>query len=128
MMHINDDVLNEKGEIDPDKIRLVGRLGGDHYCEAFGPAIFDVKKPLQSMGIGVDQLPDHVRLSHVLSGNDLGQLANLQALPEEMEIEERRESITEKSIEDIHTLAKELIQQGKVADALLLLMTIQNNH
>jgi len=127
MMHIDDDVLDDKGMIDPDKIRLVGRMGGDHYCEAFGSAIFDVQKPLQTLGIGVDRLPDHIRLSHVLTGNDLGQLANLQSLPEKEEIEQILETITGKSEEDIHLLAKKLIVDGKVADALALLMTI-NHH
>lgn len=45
MMHVDDSVLDEKGQIDPNKIRLVGRMGGDHYCEAFGDAIFDIEKP-----------------------------------------------------------------------------------
>ena len=46
LMHVSDEVLDAEGRIDPDKIRLVGRLGGDHYCEAFGNAIFDLKKPV----------------------------------------------------------------------------------
>lgn len=46
LMHVSDEVLDKDGRIDPHKIRLVGRLGGDHYCEAFGDAIFDLKKPL----------------------------------------------------------------------------------
>jgi len=45
MMHIDDGILDEQGVIDPDKIRLVGRLGGDHYVDAFGKAIFDLRKP-----------------------------------------------------------------------------------
>lgn len=45
MIHVDDEVLDENGAIDPNKIRLVGRMGGDHYVEAFGSAIFDLKKP-----------------------------------------------------------------------------------
>ncbi len=124
MMHVDDSVLDENGMIDPDKIRLVGRLGGDHYCEAFGPAIFDVEKPLQTMGIGVDQLPAHIRLSNILTGNDLGQLANLQALPSEEEVDKLKETVIGKSSEEIHQLARKRIAEGKISEALALLMGI----
>jgi len=124
MMHVDDAILDENGIIDPDKIRLVGRMGGDHYCEAFGPAIFDVEKPLTKPGIGVDQLPDHIRLSKILTGNDLGQLANIKTLPDDDAIEQAKENSEDNTEVSIHKLAKKLIAEGKVKEALTLLMTL----
>ncbi len=126
MIHVDDDILDEKGVIDPNKIRLVGRMGGDHYCEAFGPAIFDVRKPLTTLGIGVDRLPDHIRLSNVLTGNDLGQLANIEELPDEKLVEKLNQEYENKSEDFIHEMAKRLIADGKADEALALLMTIQD--
>lgn len=126
MMHIDDEVLDEKGMIDPDKLRLVGRLGGDHYCEAFGNAIFDVSKPLTTLGIGVDSLPASVRLSKVLTGNELGQLGNLESLPDENDIKAAAESVNNKTQEEVHLMARSLISNGRIKDALSLLLSIQD--
>jgi flavin reductase (DIM6/NTAB) family NADH-FMN oxidoreductase RutF len=82
MMHINDDVLNEHQQIDPHKIDLVARMGGDYYCRASGNAIFEVAKPNLNLGIGIDALPPHIKHSNLLTGNDLGQLANSTSIPE----------------------------------------------
>ncbi|RLD79253.1 MAG: flavin reductase family protein, partial [Bacteroidetes bacterium] len=101
-----------------------GRMGGDHYCEAFGPAIFDVEKPLTKPGIGVDQLPDHIRLSKILTGNDLGQLANIKILPDDDAIEQAKKISGDNKEVSIHKLAKKLIAEGKVKEALTLLMTL----
>ncbi|MDG1582011.1 flavin reductase family protein [Pseudomonas sp. GOM6] len=32
LAHIDDAVLNEQGRLDPQRLDLVGRLGGSHYC------------------------------------------------------------------------------------------------
>jgi len=82
MMHINDDVLNEHQQIDPHKIDLVARMGGDYYCRASGNSIFEVAKPNLNLGIGIDALPPHIKHSNLLTGNDLGQLANSTSIPE----------------------------------------------
>lgn len=125
MIHVDDAILDDQGGIDPNKIRLVGRMGKDHYCEAFGPAIFDVQKPLLKMGVGVDQLPDHIRLSKVLSGNDLGQLANIEFLPDDDSIDRAREINANKSNETVHQIAKALIAEDKIEEALAILMAIE---
>lgn len=80
-MHIQDSVLNEKQQIDPHKIDLVARMGGDYYCRASGNAVFEVAKPNLNLGIGIDALPLHIRNNDVLSGNDLGMLANVHQIP-----------------------------------------------
>ncbi len=81
MMHINDEVLNENGQIDPHKIDLVARMGADYYCRASGNAVFEVAKPNLQLGMGMDALPENIKHSHRLSGNHLGQLANVTTIP-----------------------------------------------
>ena len=73
-IHIDDEVLDGEGGIDQRKIDLVGRMGGDYYVRANGDALFTVPKPLSTLGIGVDQIPEDIRNSKILSGNDLGML------------------------------------------------------
>jgi flavin reductase (DIM6/NTAB) family NADH-FMN oxidoreductase RutF len=80
-MHINDAVLDEKGQIDPHKIDLVARMGADYYCRASGDAVFEVAKPNLNLGMGMDQLPAGIKKSAILSGNDLAMLANYTTLP-----------------------------------------------
>lgn len=62
LMHINENVLNEAGKIDPDKIDLVARMGGDLYCRASGKALFEVAKPNTKLGLGIDSIPERIRL------------------------------------------------------------------
>lgn len=81
MAHFQDEIFDENGKIDPFKIDLVGRMGGDWYCRAQGEAIFQVAKPLRTLGIGVDQIPENIRLSHILTGNNLGKLGNVEQIP-----------------------------------------------
>ena len=71
MMHIQDEVLNEMGQIDPHKIDLVARMGADYYCRASGNAVFEVAKPNMQLGMGMDALPPLIRNSRKLTGNQL---------------------------------------------------------
>lgn len=87
MIHIEDEILTD-GKIDPNKIDLVGRMGGNWYSRASGNDIFEVAKPLATKGIGVDQMPEQIRNSTVLTGNNLGQLGNVEKLPSQEEIDE----------------------------------------
>ncbi|MEC4003258.1 flavin reductase family protein [Flavobacterium sp. SUN052] len=79
-IHINEAVLDENGTIDPMKIDLVSRLGGNWYSRA-NAGLFEVEKPLATLGIGVDAIPDFVKESPIFKGNDLGKLGNIEALP-----------------------------------------------
>lgn len=81
LMHLNDKILNAEGYIDPHKIDLVGRMGLNYYCRASGESVFEVPKPNTELGIGVDALPLSIRNSQILSGNDIGQLANVTEMP-----------------------------------------------
>ena len=84
-IHINESVLDENGTIDPYKIDLVSRMGGNWYSRA-NQGLFEVAKPLTTLGIGVDQIPDYIKESRVFNGNDLGKLGNIEALPTTEEI------------------------------------------
>jgi flavin reductase (DIM6/NTAB) family NADH-FMN oxidoreductase RutF len=83
--HIDEAVLDEKGLIDPIKIDLVSRMGVNWYSRA-KEGLFEVEKPIASLGIGVDAIPNFVKESTVFDGNDLGKLGNVDALPSLEEI------------------------------------------
>lgn len=85
-IHISEKVLDENGQIDQHKIDLVSRLGGNWYSRA-NEGLFEVPKPLTTLGIGVDAIPDFIKQSPVFNGNDLGILGNVEALPTEAEID-----------------------------------------
>ncbi|MFZ4463433.1 MAG: flavin reductase family protein [Bacteroidales bacterium] len=128
-MHINEDVLDEKGEIDVDKIDLVGRLGGDFYVRTSGNSKFAVPKPLLKNGIGIDALPDRIKFSKYLTGNDLGQLGNVEKLPDSDElnqIENEFEWMSLKGEIQICELAKKLIAEKMPEKALGLLVSSLN--
>lgn len=119
LMHIDESVLDANKHIDPNKIDLVARMGANWYCRASGDAIFEVQKPLQSIGIGVDNIPSAIRNSNVLTGNDLGKLGNVQQLPtgEEIGTYKNQHLKNDISKEELHQLAKSLLEQGKVEEA-----------
>jgi flavin reductase (DIM6/NTAB) family NADH-FMN oxidoreductase RutF len=85
-MHISESVLDENGNIDPVKIDLVSRMGGNWYSRA-NQGLFEVAKPITTLGIGVDQIPNFVKESAIFDGNDLGKLGNIEALPTTEEID-----------------------------------------
>ncbi len=125
-IHIDTTILDKDGNIDPDKIDLVGRMGGDYYVRASGSALFTIPKPLTSIGIGIDSLPQSVRNSKVLTGNDLGQLGNLENMPTKDDLEKIKEKYKDetftRSEKELHVFAQQLINEGKVSEALKLLM------
>ncbi len=129
MIHINESILNDKGAIDPDKIDLVGRMGGNWYCRSSQDAIFEVEKPIRNLGIGVDKIPSRIRNSYILSGNDLGMLGNIEAIPTFEEVEQYgKDNYSIKEIlnfsaedeetrEALHLRAKELLSKGRISEA-----------
>ncbi len=134
LMHIDDSILTEDGKIDPQKLDLVGRMGGNLYSRASGSALFEVEKPNRNIGIGFDQLPDKIRTSKYLNGNDLGKLANVTALPTKEEIETsshvpvinelKNKYINDPSKleENIFMLAKNLLERNEVMEAWKVLL------
>ncbi|MGB3342708.1 MAG: flavin reductase family protein [Aequorivita sp.] len=128
-LHIKKEVLDENQNIDPFKIDTVARLGGGWYSRAKA-GLFEVPKPLTTHGVGVDMLPEEIRLSKILTGNDLGILGNVESFPNSEEInifmnssEEIKRLISEDKIEAIHKKTQEFIGEGKVEDAWKLLLS-----
>lgn len=126
LMHINEKVLDENRGIDPFKLDVVARLGRDWYCRVQGNAIFKVPRPNEKVSIGIDQLPESIKTSKVLTGNDLGMLAMVERIPESVpELHDNRlEAARQKGTDDIHKLAQEYLQEGKILEAWAVL--IQN--
>ncbi|WP_299824178.1 flavin reductase family protein [uncultured Pontibacter sp.] len=85
LMHINESILTDEGKIDPFKLDAVARMGGDYYLRANGDCIFELPKPVRNKGIGIDQLPEFIRNSSILTGNNLARLGNSEAIPGEEE-------------------------------------------
>ena len=80
-IHVQEEYLNEEGNLDQIKLDLVARLGGNWYSRNNADNLFEVPKPLVTKGIGFDLLPDEIKLSTIFTGNDLGMLANTEELP-----------------------------------------------
>ncbi len=119
-LHIDESVLDENEDIDQTKIDQVARMGGNWYCRAHGTALFEVQKPVTTIGIGVDVLPDHIRNSHRLTGNHLGRIGNLEHFPDAEDVE--RVKSERGAVENTEDLAVELIEKGEVFEALCLLL------
>jgi flavin reductase (DIM6/NTAB) family NADH-FMN oxidoreductase RutF len=132
-MHIAEEVLTDD-KIDPFKIDLVARMGGDWYCRANGPALFEVPKPNVKLGIGYDQIPESVRNSRILTGNDLGQLGNIEKLPDDAAVIAFRQRDFMKELEakfghhpeileeKLHELARKLLEKKALEEAWLTLL------
>lgn len=127
-LHIKEEILDENGAIDPFKIDTIARLGGNWYTRA-KTGLFEVAKPLTTLGIGVDVLPEEIRNSKVLTGNDLGILGNVENFPDTEEIntfmnasEELKAIINTGNTESIHKKAQEYLQKGDVANAWKILL------
>ena len=127
-IHIDESVLDKNGAIDQHKIDLVSRLGGNWYSRS-NQGLFEVPKPLSTLGIGVDAIPHFIKESKVFNGNDLGVLGNVEALPTEEEITIFvKENFEVKGVlsadDDIkkHQLAKEYLNKNEVLIAWKVLL------
>ncbi len=136
-LHIKSELLDENLKVDQTKIDTVARMGGNWYTRASGASLFEVEKPLQKMGVGVDLIPDDIRNSRILTGNDLGVLGNVEALPNETDVNEYRlTELSESFVEheenptqlelELHKKAQELIQNGNVREAWMTLLSFNN--
>lgn len=128
-VHIDEDILDENGAIDQQKLDLVARAGGSYYSRA-KKGFFEIPKPLTTLGIGVDNFPDHVKNSMILTGNDLGMLGNVEALPTKEVVErfiadigERYPNIKTATHREKHKLARNYISFGDVDSAWKILLS-----
>lgn len=132
-MHINDSLLDENKKIDQRKINHVARLGGDWYCQVNEQNLFQVEKPNTQLGIGIDALPESLRHSKILSGNQLGQLSNVQELPvidPAFDDDHLKQIIQYYNLnpdemeKELHLYAKNLLDGGKVREAWQVLLAL----
>lgn len=122
-IHINEAVLNESNFIDTRKIDLVARMGDNWYCRASGEALFEVEKPITTIGIGIDNIPDDIKSSTVLTGNNLGLLGSVEQLPTAEEAADFKKNMTTfPSREERHLFAKTLLETNKVKEAWMVLL------
>ena len=127
--HITDEVLNDDKTINQEQLDLVARAGGSYYSRA-NKGFFEIPKPLSTLGIGVDAMPEHVKNSMILTGNDLGMLGNVEALPSNKEIEdflkdvsERYPNVRDMSHRERHKIAQNYLSYGDIESAWKLLLT-----
>ncbi|MGC1203359.1 MAG: flavin reductase family protein [Flavobacteriaceae bacterium] len=127
--HIDDDVLNEDESINQQKLDLVARAGGSYYSRA-KKGFFEIPKPIATLGIGVDNFPEHVKNSMILTGNDLGMLANIEALPNEetvtlflKEVGGRYPNIKTATHREKHKLARNYLSFGDIESAWKILLS-----
>ncbi|MDR2284966.1 MAG: flavin reductase family protein [Sphingobacterium sp.] len=119
-MHVQAHLLDDKNNVKQHELDLVARLGGDWYCRVTQENLFIVPKPLRNLGIGVDNLPETIRLSKVLTGNHLGLLANVEIIPSldntiDLDIDYSNAAST-------HNYAAQLLDQGKLQEAWQVLL------
>ena len=136
-IHVAEEVMDENGLIDQHKINLVSRMGGNWYCHANEASMFEVAKPLTTIGIGFDHLPMDIKTSVILSGNDLALLASVEVIPDESAVNEFKllelneffitlDTDPVKLEIALHEHAKELLSDNKVEEAWLTLLAYNN--
>jgi flavin reductase (DIM6/NTAB) family NADH-FMN oxidoreductase RutF len=135
-IHVSEDILDEDGRISPVKIDQVARMGGHFYTRA-NQGLFQLPQPMTQVGIGFDKMPEDVRTSQVLTGNELAQLAGVEALPNETEVNEYKlteladmfmeyEGRASELEQQLHQKAKALVADKKITEAWMTLLAFNN--
>jgi len=134
MIHINEEFLNENGDIDPLKLNLVARMGENYYLDVKKESLFEIKKPVGVNAIGVDSLPNHASESLILSHNDLARLGNIEEIPNIDLINQFKEDNDIKKIISLadhkekikllHDRVKEFLDNDNLNSAVLTLFSI----
>ena len=131
LMHIKEEILDEKGKIDPYKLDAVARMWGNYYCHVTENSIFEIEKPLSTLGVGVDALPEDLIVSNTFSGNELGRLGNIAKIPTAQEIKEFSKSSEIQKIlqadpksrkSALYDLAKDYLTKGDVFTAWKIIL------
>jgi flavin reductase (DIM6/NTAB) family NADH-FMN oxidoreductase RutF len=128
-IHISESVLDEDGKINQHKIDLVSRLGNNWYSRA-NAGMFEVEKPITTLGIGVDQIPEFIKNSTFFDGNDLGKLGNVENLPNKEEINifveqnfDEKTVLKSNNIENKYAKAKEYLNNNDALSAWKVLLS-----
>ncbi|NOR87812.1 MAG: flavin reductase family protein [Bacteroidales bacterium] len=128
-IHIDEDILDKDGNINPDLADLVGRMGGNYYVRTSGEALFEIAKPVSSIGIGIDGLPEYIWNNKEISPSELAQMGSLESLPSEEDLLTEnlskfvRNGLSHKGLNPI-CYAKDLVANGHVKDAVVFLMLV----
>ena len=117
-MHINETVLDKNNAIDPFKLNIVSRLGSNWYGKTTKDSLYEIAKPISRIGMGIDNLPQEIRNSEILTGNELAILASAENIPDKNEFTLG----DNKNTEEKHILAKEFLSQGKIEEAWQILL------
>lgn len=136
-IHINEEVLDENNMIDQHKIDLVSRMGGNWYCRADENSMFEITKPITTIGVGYDVLPEDFKTSEILSANDLGQLAGIEEIPNETDVNDYKllelsdlfVSLEDNPVQlekELHEKAKSFLKENKLEDAWKTLLAFNN--
>jgi len=103
-------------------------MGANWYSRA-KMGLFEVEKPLKTLGIGVDSIPDFIKQSPVFNGNDLGKLGNINCLPtnEEIDIFVKQNFavkgvLSSDDVQKIHLKAKDYLDDNDTLSAWKLLL------
>jgi len=129
-LHIKREFLTEGSVLNQEKLDLVARMGGNYYSRA-RMGIFEIPKPIRNLGIGLDALPEKIRNSNILTGNNLGMLGNIEALPTKQEINdfvnnsfEVKAILSTSDMQKVHLKAQEYLNNNEVMNALKLLLAL----
>ncbi len=117
-IHVDENVIDEKGDLDPLKLNLVSRYGKNWYGKTTKESLYKIVKPISSIGMGIDQLPDHIRKSKILTGNELAILASIEKTPLKKDFPLR----DNKNTSEKHILAKDFLKEGKFKEAWQILL------
>ena len=115
-MHIEEDILDDNNAIDPFKLNIVSRLGSNWYGKTNEESLYEITKPISRIGMGIDKLPEEIRNSEILTGNELAILASAESIPAKT-ISENSFTVSEK-----HEKAKQLLLEGKTEEAWQILL------
>lgn len=136
-IHIDEAILNDNQMIDQHKIDLVSRMGGNWYCRADKNSMFEITKPISTVGVGFDHLPEDFMSSSILTGNDLGQLAGIEEIPDETDVNEYKllelsdlfvtlEDNAAKLEIELHLKAKDLLNKNELKEAWMTLLSFND--
>ncbi len=123
-IHISKKVLDENEMIDQEKLDLVARAGGSYYSRVKN-GFFEIPKPLTSLGIGIDQIPIKIKNSTVLTGNNLGMLANVEKLPNQQDVDnfaKDNQQYIGLKMQEKHKFAQEFLENNDVNSAWKVLL------
>jgi hypothetical protein len=116
-IHLHNQIIDIENKIDPLKLNLVSRLGGSWYGKTTSESLYEITKPISNIGIGIDNLPNEIINSKILSGSDLAMLASVEIMP----ISKNNKSDSLKT-EEKHILAKKLLEDEKIVQAWEILI------